>query len=258
MKRVFAILALLALCASLLAACGGKTPQSAEPALADGVYTAVFDTDSSMFHVNEVFDGRGTLTVKDGLMTIHIVMPSKNVVNLFPGTAEDAQKDGAQLLQPSTETVTYPDGLTEEVYAFDVPVPYLDEEFDCALVGTKGKWYDHKVSVSDPVMKLADGEYTCEVTLTGGSGRASVESPARIVIKDGAATAVIVWSSSHYEYMLLGETKYLPVNTEGNSTFEIPVVLDTDLAVSALTTAMSEPHLIDYTLHFDSASLKAA
>ena len=258
MKRVFAILALLALCVSLFTACGGKQPQSAEPALADGVYTAVFDTDSSMFHVNEVFDGRGTLTVKDGTMTIHIVMPSKNVVNLFPGTAEDAQKDGAELLLPSTETVTYPDGLTEEVYAFDVPVPYLDEEFDCALVGTKGKWYDHKVSVSDPVMKLADGEYTCEVTLTGGSGRASVESPAKLVVRDGAATAVIVWSSSHYEYMMVGETKYLPVNTEGNSTFEIPVVLDTDLAVSALTTAMSEPHLIDYTLHFDSASLKAA
>ena len=209
MKKLLAFFALLALCASLFTACGGKTPQSdepAEPALADGVYTAVFDTDSSMFHVNEVCNGRGTLTVKDGKMTIHIVMPSKNVVNLFPGTAEDAQKDGAELLQPSTETVTYPDGLTEEVYAFDVPVPYLDEEFDCALVGTKGKWYDHKVSVSDPVMKLADGEYTCEVTLTGGSGRASVESPARIVIKDGAATAVIVWSSSHYEYMMVGET----------------------------------------------------
>ena len=29
-------------------------------------------------------------------------------------------------------------------------VPYLDEEFDCAIIGTKGKWYDHKVSVSNP------------------------------------------------------------------------------------------------------------
>ncbi|MBQ7657668.1 MAG: sirohydrochlorin cobaltochelatase [Butyrivibrio sp.] len=65
------------------------------------------------------------------------------------GSAEDAQKDGAELLQPTTDTVTYDDGTTEEVNGFDVPVPYLDEEFDLALVGTKGKWYDHKVVVSD-------------------------------------------------------------------------------------------------------------
>ena len=118
-------------------------------ALADGTYSAKFDTDSGMFHVNEVYDGRGTLTVKNGKMTLHIVMPSQNIVNLFLGTAEDAQKDGAKLIQPTTEEVTYSDGSKEEVYAFDVPVEALDQEFDLALIGTKGKWYDHKVSVSD-------------------------------------------------------------------------------------------------------------
>ena len=102
-----------------------------------------------MFHVNETCDGRGTLTVKNGEMTLHIVMPSQNIVNLFLGTAADAQKDGAKLIEPSTEEVTYADGSKEEVYAFDVPVAALDEEFDLALIGTKGKWYDHKVSVSD-------------------------------------------------------------------------------------------------------------
>ena len=117
--------------------------------LEDGVYTAEFDTDSSMFHVNEAYDGRGTLTVKNGKMTLHIVMPSQNIVNLFLGTAEDAQKDGAKLIQPTTEEVTYSDGSKEEVYAFDVSVEALDQEFDLALIGTKGKWYDHKVSVSD-------------------------------------------------------------------------------------------------------------
>ena len=120
-----------------------------DTALADGTYSAKFDTDSSMFHVNEAYDGRGTLTVKNGKMTLHIVMPSENIVNLFLGTAEDAQKDGAKLIQPTTEEVTYSDGTTEEVYAFDVPVEALDEEFDLALIGTKGTWYDHKVSVSD-------------------------------------------------------------------------------------------------------------
>lgn len=120
-----------------------------EAALEDGVYSAKFTTDGSMFHVNEAYGDRGTLTVKDGQMTIHITLPSKNIVNLFMGSAEDAQKDGAELLEPTTDTVTYDDGTTEEVNGFDVPVPYLDEEFDLALVGTKGKWYDHKVVVSD-------------------------------------------------------------------------------------------------------------
>ena len=117
----------------------------------DGTYTAEFDTDSSMFHVNEACEGKGTLTVKDGIMTIHVSMPSKNIVNLYLGSAEDAQKDGAELIQPVTDTVTYSDGTTEEVNGFDVPVPVIDEEFDLALIGKKGVWYDHKVSVSNPV-----------------------------------------------------------------------------------------------------------
>ncbi|MBQ1893977.1 MAG: iron transporter [Clostridia bacterium] len=258
-NKAFSYFLCIAVLCLLLAACGQK-PDGKAP-LEDGVYSADFKTDGSMFHVNEAHHGKGTLTVKDGKMTIHITMPSKNTVNLFAGKAEDAKKEGAALIEPTLDTVTYDDGSTEEVYGFDIPVPYLDKEFDCALVGTKGKWYDHKVSVSNPEpvgASVEDGEYSCGVTLTGGSGKASVESPAKIVVKDGKMTATVVWSSSHYEYMTLGETKYEPVNAEGNSTFEIPVELDKDIAVSALTTAMSEPHLIDYTLRFDSASLKKA
>lgn len=127
-----------------------ETEEKTAAELEDGTYTAKFDTDSSMFHVNEACEGKGTLTVKDGIMTIHVSMPSKNIVNLYPGLAEDAQKEGAELLQPTTDTVTYSDGMTEEVNGFDVPVPALDEEFDLALIGTKGTWYDHKVSVSNP------------------------------------------------------------------------------------------------------------
>ena len=132
----------------------GETEETSELAdstvLEDGVYSAEFDTDSSMFHVNEANEGRGTLTVKDGVMTIHVSLASQNIVNLFAGTAEDAQKEGAALLEPVLDTVTYSDGMTEEVNGFDIPVPALDEEFDVALIGTKGTWYDHKVSVSDP------------------------------------------------------------------------------------------------------------
>ena len=115
-----------------------EEPAPAKPALPDGVYTAEFNTDSSMFHANEACDGKGTLTVKDGSMTIHVSLASKSIVNLFYGLAEDAQKDGAELLQPTTDTVTYSDGLSDEVYGFDIPVPALDTEFDVALIGKKG------------------------------------------------------------------------------------------------------------------------
>ena len=235
--------------------------------LEDGVYIADFNTDSSMFHVNEACDGKGTLTVKDGEMTIHVSLTSKKILNLYYGLAADAVKEGAELLDPTTDSVTYSDGMTEEVYGFDIPVPALDEEFDVALIGTKGTWYDHKVSVSNPepkeddaksVVDLEDGTYTAEVTLEGGSGRASIESPATLTVKDGKVTASIVWSSPNYDYMIVEGKKLLPVNTEGNSVFEIPVAsFDTALDVIADTVAMSKPHEIEYKITFDSSTIKA-
>ena len=129
---------------------GKENPAPQAVTLEDGTYTAKFDTDSSMFHVSEACDGKGTLTVENGEMVIHVSLASKNIVNLFSGTAEDARKEGAKLLDPTTDSVTYSDGITEDVYGFDIPVPALDEEFDLALIGTKGAWYDHKVSVSNP------------------------------------------------------------------------------------------------------------
>lgn len=244
-----------------------------EAQLPDGVYTAEFSTDSSMFHVSEACDGKGTLTVKDGVMTIHISLGSKKILNLYPGLAEDAAKDGAVLLEPTTDTVTYSDGMTEEVYGFDVPVPAIGEEFDLALIGTKGKWYDHKVKVSDPVAAdsreaangsfdmstLADGSYTIELTMEGGSGRASIQSPAQLAVADGAATATLEWSSPNYDYMLVNGEKYLPVNTEGNSVFEVPVeALDAPLTMIGDTVAMSTPHEVEYTVTFHSETLESA
>ena len=236
--------------------------------LPDGVYTAEFSTDSSMFHVSEACDGKGTLTVKDGVMTIHISLGSKKILNLYPGLAEDAAKDGAVLLEPTTDTVTYSDGMTEEVYGFDVPVPVIGEEFDLALIGTKGKWYDHKVKVSDPVAEgtadtfdlstVEDGTYTIELTMEGGSGRASIQSPAQLAIADGAATATLEWSSPNYDYMLVNGEKYLPVNTEGNSVFEVPVeALDAPLTMIGDTVAMSTPHEVEYTVTFHSETLES-
>ena len=247
-----------------------EEPVAEELALADGVYTADFDTDSSMFHANEACDGKGTLTVQDGKMTIHVSLVSKTILNLFPGLAEDAQKDGAALLQPTTDTVTYSDGLSEEVYGFDIPVPALDTEFDLALIGKKGVWYDHKVSVSNPEplesagktaqdLGLADGSYTAEVAFSGGSGKSHIESPVTLTVKDGAVTATVVWSSSKYDYMIVDGERCDVLTTEPGSTFEIPVAaFDTDLTVIGDTTAMSTPHEIEYTLNFASATLTPA
>ena len=174
-KRLLAVTLSVMMTASMLAGCGGKadtkdtkkvqteqdsskeegtaeeSSEKKNAGLEDGVYTAEFHTDSSMFHANETKDGKGTLTVKDGKMVFHVTLHSKNIVNLFPGKAEDAQKDGAELLQPTVDTVTYSDGTTEEVYGFDIPVTVIDQEFDLALIGTKGVWYDHKVSIENPV-----------------------------------------------------------------------------------------------------------
>lgn len=118
--------------------------------LEDGVYQVDFNTDSSMFHVNEANDGHGELTVKDGQATVHISLVSKKIVNLYVGLAADAENDEANWLLPTEDEITYEDGTTEVVYGFDVPVKALDEEFDLALIGEKGVWYDHKVSVSNP------------------------------------------------------------------------------------------------------------
>lgn len=282
-------LASITLAALLLAGCGASASTTAESAsaaastvetapaateapaaaLPDGVYTAEFKTDSSMFHASEAVDGMGTLTVENGVMTFHVSLQSQKIVNLYLGMAADAPDHESDWLQPTVDTVTYSDGTSDEVYGFDIPVQAVDTDFQLAILGTKGTWYDHTVSVADaqlaadetaaPAEAPADGSYTCAVTLEGGSGRATVESPAALTVADGTMTATIVWSSPNYDYMLIDGEKYLPTNTEGNSTFEIPVTaLDTALAVTADTVAMSTPHEIDYTLTFDSATLTAA
>ena len=293
-KRIFAGLCALLLAVSMTA-CGassstgdsGKKTESTENALADGTYTADFTTDSDMFHANKACKGKGLLTVKDGKMTFHVSLVSEKIVNLFVGTAEDAAKDGAELLQPTTDTVYYDDGTSEEVYGYDIPVAEVGKEFDLAIYGTKGKWYDHKVKVENPVEgdsvpgmtpsadasaedkgaeadhtnteALADGDYTISAALTGGSGKASITSPLTLHVKDGKITADVEFSSDKYDYALVNGTKYEPDLSSGKSMFTLPVeAIDKGLSVTADTTAMSEPHEIDYVIEFDDSTLNKA
>lgn len=248
--------------------------KSEENVLPDGIYMAEFDTDSSMFRVNEAHDGKGMLTVEDEKMTIHVSLGSQNIVNLYPGLSEDAKKENAILLEPTVDSVTYSDGWTDEVYGFDIPVPIIGEEFDVALIGKKGKWYDHKVVVSNPQpldstdtstvnvketqMDLEDGSYAIDIILEGGSGKAEILSPAIITVSGNAVIATLKWSSPNYDYMIVGDEKYLPVNKEGDSVFEIPVtVFDEAISVIGDTVAMSRPHEIEYSITFCSDTIEA-
>lgn len=151
MKKRVIILITCLLFALLAAGCGGKKEESNAAGLSDGVYTVDVDTGSNMFHVNEAMHGKGTLTVANGEMTVHITLASKSIVNAFYGTAEEAQADGAKLIEPTVDQVTYDDGLTDEAYGFDIPVPAIGEPFDVSIIGTHGNWYTHPVTVTNPV-----------------------------------------------------------------------------------------------------------
>ncbi len=103
---------------------------------------------------------------------------------------------------------------------------------------------------------MTDGVYSVAVTMTGGTGRASITSPLQLTVTGGSMTAKVEWSSPNYDMMIVDGKEFLPVNTDGNSVFEIPVyTLDEPLSVQAETVAMSEPHLIDYVITFDRSSL---
>ena len=119
-----------------------------------------------------------------------------------------------------------------------------------------GAWEQGSAGEQSSGQGLADGTYEVEVTLSGGSGRATVASPCEITVSGGQMMARVEWSSSNYDYMLVDGEKYLPVNVEGNSVFEIPVAaLDEEIPVTADTTAMSKPHEVEYTLTFHAGEL---
>ena len=228
----------------------------------DGIYDITVDSSSTMFQITAC-----QLTVRDGSMTAAMTMGGTGYLYLYMGTGAEAEQADADSYIPFTENA---DGT----HTFTVPVEALDAGIDCAAFSKKKQiWYDRTlVFLADSLpmdartedaytsvesLNLEDGTYTAAVTLEGGSGRASVESPATLTVADGSVTADILWSSSNYDYMKVDGVQYDPVNTDGNSEFQIPVLgFDYAMPVSADTTAMSTPHEIEYTLYFDSATLE--
>lgn len=238
----------------------GMVPVYAD-SLREGTYSVTVDSSSSMFSITVC-----TLTVADGKMTAEMTMSGKGYLYVFMGKGEEAVCADESAYIPFAET-------TEGAHTFTVPVEALDMGIDCtAFSRKKEKWYDRTLLFradslpadafsSDAFhtvesLGLADGEYSIDVTLKGGSGRASVASPAKLTVAGGKAFAVVEWSSANYDYMIVNDEKFLPVNTEGNSTFEIPVErFGFSIPVKADTTAMSTPHEIGYTLLFDAETL---
>ena len=112
----------------------------------------------------------------------------------------------------------------------------------------------------DPVavdIDYPDGEYSIEVNMVGGSGRASISSPTWLIVRDGKAYAKLLWSSAYYDYMIIGdETFYNLTKDGGSSMFEIPIVcMDKSFPVIADTTAMGDPVEIRYELTFYSETV---
>lgn len=231
----------------------------------DGVYSVKVDSSSSMFKIESC-----ELTAKDGEMTAVMTMGGTGYLYLYMGTGVEAAD--------ASETEYIPFEENEDgAHTFTVPVEALDMGIDCAAFSKKKeKWYDRTlVFRSDSLpqdafaegmittaedLGLEDGVYLVEASVEGGSGKAKIDSPAKMTMTDGKAVATVVWSSSNYDYMIVGEEKLEPVNAEGeNSTFEMPVAgFDFKLAAIADTTAMGTPHEIEYTITFDSATIKKA
>ena len=232
----------------------------------DGVYDVTVDSSSSMFNIESC-----QLTVADGKMSAVMTMGGTGYLYLYMGTAEEAAAAS------EADYISFVENA-EGQHTFEVPVEALDAGIDCAAFSKKKEmWYDRQLCFradSLPMdaiaegavttvesLGLADGEYTVEVTLEGGSGKASVSSPTQLTVENGQAYAVIIWSSPNYDYMKVDDVQYDLANEElglqGNSAFKIPVSgFDWKMAVKADTIAMSEPHEIDYTLYFDSSTIQ--
>ena len=141
--------------------------------------------------------------------------------------------------------------------------PYLVKKFCLGLLMvmciTSVMVFPASASAEAATVDLEDGEYSIEVILEGGSGRATITSPAIMTVRGGQGYVQIEWSSPNYDYMLVNGEKYLPVNTEGNSVFEVPVeALDAPLTMIGDTVAMSTPHEVEYTVTFHSETLESA
>ncbi len=255
----------------------------------DGSYEVEVDSSSSMFRVV-----KAELRVEGGSMEAVLTLSGTGYLKLFMGTGEEALNAGEESFIPYVEdaegkyTYTIPvEALDQEfdcaayskrkerwydrtlvVLSSSLPEDALKHPADAdgekdALeesADTAKEDDEEETKKMDPAsveIQAEDGDYTMEITLNGGTGRAAVISPVYVHVSEGKAIASLEWSSPFYDYMYVGGVQYFPVNAEGNSVFEIPVpALDEEIDIIADTTAMSTPHEIEYKLTFHADTLK--
>ncbi len=255
----------------------------------DGSYSVQVDSSSVFFRILDA-----QLTAAGDELSVRITISSLSYLYVYPGTAEEAEQateseyiayeeDSGHAIftlpiealdSPvpcaayskrrkrwyDRELVFYASSLPEGVLRLELPDYELIEAairaYDAAPLEESRSSVPHKLP--EPVaLPRSDGEYSIEVNMVGGSGRAAISSPTLLIVRDGKAYARLLWSSPHYDYMILEEEVYHNLSTDGgNSTFEIPItVMDKGMAVIADTTAMGDPVEIEYTLTFYAESI---
>ena len=253
----------------------------------DGVYEIEAESSSPFFKIKSA-----TLTVSNGQMTAQIGLDSKSYPLIYMGTAKQAAAAPASdyiEFDGNSWTFTVPvSALDQEIdcaayskrkkqwydrklmfYAASLPdgalrfdPPVYGDPIEASSASTAASTDTSAVTVRDDgseavAIDMPDGEYSIEVNMTGGSGRASVSSPTWLIVKDGHAYARLLWSSSYYDYMLVDEVRYDNQTDDGsNSTFVIPITkMDDEIDVIADTTAMGDPVEVEYHLTFYSATI---
>lgn len=240
--------------------------EAMEPIYADslneGTYSIEVLSSSSMFRIADC-----QLTVKDGVMSAVMKIESDSYLRLYMGT-------GAEAVEAAEEDYIPFELDAEENQLYAVPVEALDMGIECAAWSRRReKWYDRTLVFSASALPrsalkdsmiltaeeigLEDGTYTVETTLEGGSGKTTMESPVTMTVSGGNAMAVVIIRSPHYDYVLVDGEKYEKTNTEGDSTFEIPIGgFDWKMPIVANSTAMGTSHEIGYTLYFHADTIK--
>lgn len=249
----------------------------------DGEYTVAVDSDSAAFQ-----GLHATLTVADGRMTAALIPNDVTISELFLGDSEMAAAAEEAVVKDHTGKFTMPveslnhalalavfdsdeqqwtdctilfraDSLPETALAVNLPDYDLIEAAVDSYNGESRAETDRSDAAPVEAVKvdLDDGEYSVAVELEGGSGKASVATPTILTVRDGRAYVQLTWSSSNYDYMIVGTETYWNTSAEGvNSVFQIPIAYwDSKMPVIADTTAMGTPHEVSYNLTFYEESI---
>ena len=243
-----------------------------------GAYSVTIETDCELLQ-----DALADITVTDGKITAKLLPASSRLTAI---SIEDAGQESSAI-QPDQDGIftlsvkamdtaislsVYDeqkqewqhgsvlfraDSLPADALLVDLPDYNLIEQAIDQYQGNASETRQNATPVEAVSVDLPDGEYSVSAELTGGSGKAYVATPTLMTVRDGKAYARLEWSSSNYDYMIVGTETYYNLAEEGrNSVFEIPIgCWDTKMSVIADTTAMGTPHEVQYDITFYEASI---